>query len=98
MSRDNWKLVFAHPSRSNLHQLPGNNGFPGNIPENINMPYALYDLRRDPSEAYDVKELYPEIVKELNDFAITVRKDLGDDLQNITGQNIRANGKLNIKK
>ena len=62
------------------------------------MPYALYDLRRDPSEAYDVKELYPEIVKELNDFAITVRKDLGDDLQNITGQNIRANGKLNIKK
>ena len=96
--RDNWKLVFAHPSRSNLNQLPGNNGFPGNIPENINMPYALYDLRRDPSEAYDVKELYPEIVKELNDFAITVRKDLGDDLQNITGQNIRANGKLNIKK
>ena len=96
--RDNWKLVFAHPSRSNLNQLPGNNGFPGNIPENINMPYALYDLRRDPSEAYDVKEMYPEIVSELNDFAKTVRTDLGDDLQNVVGQNIRPSGKIIIKK
>lgn len=96
--RDNWKLVFAHPSRSNLNQLPGNDGFPGNIPENINMPFALYDLRRDPSEAYDVKELYPEIVTELNDFAKAVRIDLGDDSQNVGGKFIRPSGKLISKK
>jgi arylsulfatase len=96
--RDSWKLVFAHPSRSDLNVLPGLNGFPGPTPENINMPYALYDLRRDPSEAYDVKELYPEIVKELNEFAKTVRTDLGDDLQNMAGQNLRSIGKITPKK
>jgi len=96
--RDNWKLVFAHPSRSHLNQLPGMNGYPGNIPENIDMPYALYDLRRDPSEAYDVKELFPEIVKELNEYAKTVRTDLGDDIQNVVGQNIRLVGTIVPRK
>jgi len=45
--RDNWKLVFEHPSRSYLNQAPGKDGYPGNAPENIMMPYALYDLRRE---------------------------------------------------
>jgi arylsulfatase len=58
------------------------------------MPYALYDLRRDPSEAYDVKDANPAIVKELNDLAAEARKDLGDDLQNKIGNNVRPAGKL----
>jgi hypothetical protein len=92
--RDNWKLVFEHPSRSYLNQVPGKDGFPGNAPEDIMMPFALYDLRRDPAEAYDVKDQYPEIVIELNKLAEEARKELGDDLQNRVGAKNRPIGKV----
>ncbi len=95
--RDNWKLVFEHPSRSYLNQVPGKDGSPIKTPENIIMPYALYDLRRDPSEAYDVKDQNPLIVSELNKLAEDARKDLGDDLQNRVGENLRPIGKLTKK-
>ena len=93
---DNWKLVLEHPSRSYLHQLPGMNGFPGPTPEDIPMPMALYDLRRDPGENYDVKELHPEIMKKLLALAEEARVDLGDDLQKRIGANNRAVGKINL--
>ncbi len=96
--RDNWKLVFEHPSRSYLNQIPGRDGFPGNTPEDILMPYALYDLRRDPAEAYDVKEQFPLVVAELNKLAEEARKELGDDLQNRVGTNTRPIGKLTTEK
>jgi arylsulfatase len=92
--RDNWKLVFEHPSRSYLNQAPGVDGFPGAAPENIMMAEALYDLRRDPGEQYDVKANFPEIVKELKALAEEARADLGDDLQKIEGANKRLAGKV----
>ena len=95
--RDNWKLVFEHPSRSYLDQAPGKDGYPGNTPENVMMPYALYDLRRDPSEAYDVKDQNPLIVSELNKLAEEARKDLGDDIQKRKGEQVRPVGKLTNK-
>jgi len=95
--RDNWKLVFEHPSRSYLNLVPGKDGFPTKTPENVIMPYALYDLRRDPSEAYDVKDQNPLIVMELNKLAEEARKDLGDDIQNRVGENVRPVGKLTKK-
>jgi arylsulfatase len=95
--RDNWKLVFEHPSRSYLNQAPGVDGFPGLSPENVMMAEALYDLRRDPGEQYDVKAYFPEIVKELKALADEARADLGDDLQKIEGANKREPGKLNMK-
>ena len=61
------------------------------------MPYALYDLRRDPSEAYDVKDQNPLIVSELNKLAEEARKDLGDDIQNRKGEQVRPVGKLTNK-
>ena len=51
---DNWKLVFQHPARSYEVGSPGFNGFPGPTPENVMVYKALYDLRRDPGEEYDV--------------------------------------------
>ena len=96
--RDNWKLVFEHPSRSYLNQAPGKDGFPGNAPEDIMMPFALYDLRRDPAEAYDVKDQYPAIVNELNKLAEEARKELGDDLQNRVGEKNRPIGKVAATK
>lgn len=95
--RDNWKLVFEHQSRSYLNQAPGFDGFPGNAPENVLMKEALYDLRRDPGEQYDVQANYPQIVKELKALADEARADLGDDLQKIEGANKREAGKVGSK-
>jgi arylsulfatase len=53
---------------------------------------ALYDLRRDPSEQYDVQKLYPEIVAELQIIAEEAREDLGDDLTSRKGKNVRVSG------
>ena len=55
---------------------------------------ALYDLRRDPSEQYDVKAHYPEIMQQLRALAEEARNDLGDDLQNRKGANVRPAGAL----
>jgi len=92
--RDHWKLVFEHPSRSYIDQAPGLDGFPGASPENVIMKEALYDLRRDPGERYDVQAYFPEIVKELKAIADQAREDLGDDLQKKVGKNNREAGKV----
>lgn len=91
--KDHWKLVFPHPSRSYEGVLPGNDGWPGDYNE-IEAEFALYDLRRDPGEEYDVKELYPEVVAELEHLANQAREDLGDDLKEIEGANVRQHGTL----
>ncbi|MDX1939323.1 MAG: sulfatase [Saprospiraceae bacterium] len=90
--RDDWKLVLEHTGRSYEGQLPGNEGFPGDAPENHPFPMGLYDLRRDPAERYDVKELYPDIYNELLRLAETARGDLGDEITNRKGKNVRDSG------
>ena len=89
----NWKYIFTHPSRSYENNEPGRNGFPGKTSE-IMVGEALYDLRRDPGERYDVKSYNPEIVKELKALADRARADLGDDLQNESGKNRREPGRV----
>ena len=91
--KDNWKLVFPHESRSYKNVLPKNDVNPGPYSK-FTAEYALYNLRRDPGEEYNVKELYPEIVKELEDLAEIARNDLGDDLNNRIGNNIRESGTI----
>ncbi|AXE21670.1 arylsulfatase [Runella rosea] len=92
--RDDWKLVLPHEGRTYEGQIPGNDGFPGKAPENTPFPLALYDLRRDPAERYDVKEIYPEILAELQKVAEEAREDLGDDLLKRTGKNVRMSGRV----
>ncbi|MFN5422670.1 MAG: sulfatase [bacterium] len=92
--RDNWKLVFQHSGRTYVGQAPGRNGYPGKAPENHLFYEALYDLRRDPGEQYDVSRQYPEIVAELKLLAQDAREDLGDDLQKKPGANRRNPGRL----
>jgi arylsulfatase A-like enzyme len=92
--RDDWKLVLPHNSRSYEKYLPANDGFAGKTDENNPMPLALYDLRRDPGERYDVQTIYPEIVTELQNVAETAREDLGDDLTKRIGKNVRKIGEL----
>lgn len=92
--KDQWKLVFPHKGRSYMGQLPGSDGYPGPAPENNEEPFALYDLRRDPAEQYDVQKKYPEIVKELEAYGQSVRAELGDDLTNTPGTQRRPLGTL----
>lgn len=89
-----WKLVFAHPGRTYIGFKPGVDGFPGGANENFPYEEGLYDLRRDPGERFDVKEYYPEIVAELKKLAEAAREDLGDDIQQVKGQNRREPGRV----
>ena len=93
--KGNWKLVFAHPGRTYIGFKPGVDGFPGEVNENFQFEEGLYDLRRDPGERYNVKEYYPDVVTELKKLADEARIDLGDDIQQIEGNNLRKPGREN---
>jgi arylsulfatase len=92
---NDWKLVLPHTSKTYEKDVPGKDGLPGMVSQ-ISVPLALYDLRQDPSERYDVKELYPSIMKELQKVADTAREDLGDDLTDRKGKNIRPCGLIKL--
>ena len=83
-----WKLVFPHDYRSYEGVMPGRDGFPGDY-NKAHTGLALYDLRRDPGEHYDVKEMFPEVVKQLEALGDEARQDLGDDLTGAEGANRR---------
>lgn len=73
--------------------LPGNDGFPGPYSQDRS-EYALYNLRRDPGERYDVKEQYPEILAQMEKLAEKARTDLGDKLTGKEGKNRRLRGRI----
>jgi arylsulfatase A-like enzyme len=87
-----WKLVFPHPGRTYEGFMPGKDGIPGSTNENFPFKGGLYDLRRDPGERYDVAEMYPVIVKRLEQMGNNAREDLGDELTGQPGKNRRPAG------
>ncbi len=89
--KGHWKLVLPHSYRSYEGVLPGNDGFPGPYARD-STGLALYDLRRDPGEHYDVKDLYPEVIEEIMPIVENAREDLGDDLTGHKGKNRRPPG------
>ena len=89
-----WKLVFPHTGRTYEGFQPGKDGMPGPTTEKHFFGKALYDLRRDPGERYDVQSFHPEIVKELEKIAQDAREDLGDDLTGDPGNNRRPIGRV----
>ncbi|MDR2147558.1 MAG: sulfatase [Tannerella sp.] len=90
---DRFKLVFEHKGRT-YNFPPGNDGLPGHVEERHPFEKALYDMRRDPGERYNVIEQYPEVVEELMNVAAEARKDLGDDLTGEKGTGRRAVGRI----
>lgn len=91
--KGSWKLVLPHPYGSYEGELPGNDGYAGRKHQD-STGMALYDLRRDPGERYDVKEQNSEEVKNLLRLVEEAREDLGDDLTGREGNNRRDPGKL----
>jgi arylsulfatase A-like enzyme len=92
--KGNWKLVFAHPGTTYGGFKPGNDGASGGYNPNFQFDEELFDLRRDPGEQYNVEDLYPEVVAELKKLADEARKDLGDDLTGVKGENRRPAGTI----
>ena len=91
--RDDWKLVLPHRGRTYEGVPAGNDGFPGKLPT-TDYPLALFDLRRDPGERYNVKDQYPQILAELQLVAEEARNDLGDAIVERIGKNQRLSGKV----
>src|SRR3546814_8307890 len=60
-----WKLVFPHQYRSYEHVLPGKDGIKGEYSLGLLDSLALFDLRRDPGERYNVAQMYPGIISKL---------------------------------
>jgi arylsulfatase A-like enzyme len=83
-----WKLVLPHKAGSYALNVHGKGGVPSQKTQ-VDVPQALYDLAHDPGEAYDVQTLYPEVVQQILKLAEQARDDLGDDLTNAQGQNVR---------
>ena len=87
-----WKLILPHAYRSVENELPGQNGWPGKV-HVVQSELALYNLRRDPGERYDVQKQNPEVVERLQKLAEEARQDLGDDITGRPGKNRRPPGK-----
>lgn len=81
-----WKLTLPHPSIS--YALLGKDGSSGKA-DRIEVPLALYDLARDPGEDHDVQQNYPDVVKKMLELAEQEREDLGDEITNREGKNVR---------
>ena len=88
-----WKLVFPCTSRTyNRPGAIGADGYPGKYFDD-SVSLALYDLRTDPGEARDVKEMHPEIVQQISLIADKYRKELGDGLTHQEGSEVRPAAK-----
>lgn len=90
-----FKLVFPHNGMNSEKSVPGHDGLPGKgVDGGYSFPLALYDLRNDPGERYDVQSQFPEAVDELMKAARAVRDDLGDDLTGQPGPGRRPIGTI----
>lgn len=89
--RGQWKLHLPHPYR-HLEEA-GKDGKPGRDTQQ-KIELALFNLDNDPSEANNVADKYPQVIKELLPFVELAREDLGDALTQREGRNVRQAGKL----
>ena len=54
----------------------------------------LYNLKTDPSEIKNIINDFPDLAKKITTLANNKRKELGDDLTNVLGSEIREVGKI----
>ncbi len=92
--KGDWKLYFPHSYRSYLLNEPGMDGFPGPTTQVKLEEIALYNLKTDISETTDVSDENPEIVEQLIKIGEQARKELGDNITKVKGDEVRAPGKI----
>lgn len=88
--RGRWKIHFPHPYRT-LNGAAGRDGTPAPY-QTATTELALFDLDQDIGEQHNVAGEHPEVVRQLSDLAEAMRVQLGDSLQNRTGNQIRPAG------
>ena len=86
-----FKLILPHKYFSYENSLPRDGGYPGKMCE-VEVELALFDLRRDPGERYDVNDLYAEEVLKLQKVVAAMREDIGDSITSVEGKNVRPSG------
>ena len=88
-----WKMYFPHSYRSLNGRIGTNDGMPIDYDQN-QMSIELYDLQNDIRETTSVAEEHPDIVTSLNELAEKIRGELGDDLTERKGSEVRPLGIL----
>lgn len=83
-----FKLVMPQKYKSSVGALPGDGG-KGSKGVDAETDYALYDLRRDPGERYNVIEKYPEVAESLKKAMKEYQSELGKN-----GPGVRPAGSL----
>ena len=89
-----YKMYFPHRYRT----LNGKKGRDDGQPikyEYVNLlSEELYNLKTDPSETNNIINDFPDLAKKITTLANKKRKELGDDLTNVLGSEIREVGKI----
>ena len=86
-----WKLhvphSFKHPEPAGAGGIPGTE-----VTRQTSL--ELFDLENDISETTNVADKHPEVVRRLEGYLESARRDLGDSLTGRQGKNVRPPGKM----
>jgi arylsulfatase len=55
----------------------------------VEIPKALFNLKADPAETTNLIDQHPEVVAQIDELAVKIRRELGDSLTGSSGQHIR---------
>ncbi len=91
-----WKLHFPHTYRTVVKD--GGEGKPGKYNYGARQGLALYDLKANLGEDVDVAAKNPVIMKRLEGLADGMRKQLGDSLRKMKGNERRLIGRIRGKR
>ncbi len=93
--KGDWKMYYPQTYRSYVGVKPGMDGFPGPYAKGVLKKIVLYNLKNDISETTDVSAEYPEIVEQLKKIGNRARKELGDNITKVKGEEVRSPGRVN---
>ena len=87
-----WKLHFEHSYRAMTGEAGTGGRGAGQTKAKIEL--SLFDLDNDIGETRNVADENPEVVERLKKLGDKMRAELGDELQKVTGNDIREPGKV----
>lgn len=88
-----WKLHFPHGYRTLNGRTGRSDGLPIEYTQ-ASIGLALYDLKQDREERFNVKDKHPDLMARLQRAAAAARAELGDALTGMEGNGVRPAGEL----